>query len=82
MLLFPLKGFRLRSISFLYCRPNAYTIYCRPILEYTSMIWYPFSKVSKFRGLIDHIEIVQISFNRRLIIICVVYTNLLNTIKL
>ena len=38
---------------------NAYKIYCRPILEYASIIWSPFSKVSKFRSLIDQIERVQ-----------------------
>ena len=38
---------------------NAYNIYCRPILEYASIIWSPFSKVSKFRSLIDHIERMQ-----------------------
>ena len=35
---------------------NAYTIYCRPILEYASIIWSPFSKISKFHSLIDKIE--------------------------
>ena len=38
---------------------NAYNIYCKPILEYASIIWSPFSKVSKFRSLIDQIERVQ-----------------------
>ena len=38
---------------------NAYIIYCRPILEYASIIWSHFSKVSTFRSLIDHIEKVQ-----------------------
>ena len=54
---------------------NAYNIYCRPILEYASIIWSPFSKVSKFRSLIDQIEIVQRLFTRRLITRCVGYTN-------
>ena len=31
---------------------NAYNMYSRPILEYASIIWLPFSKVSKFRSLI------------------------------
>ena len=35
---------------------NAYTIYCRLILEYASIICSPFSKVSKFRNLIDQIR--------------------------
>ena len=43
---------------------NAYTIYCRPILGYASIIW---SQFSKFRSLIDQIEIVQRLFTRRLI---------------
>ena len=46
---------------------NAYTSYCRPILEYASIIWSPFSKVSKCRSLIDQIERVQRLFTRRLI---------------
>ena len=54
---------------------NAYKIYCRPILEYASIIWSPFSKVSKFRSLIDQIERVQRLFTRRLITRCVGYTN-------
>ena len=45
------------------------------ILEYASIIWSPFSKVSKFRSLIDQIERVQRLFTRRLITICVGYTN-------
>ena len=54
---------------------NAYKIYCRPILKYASIIWSPFSKVSKFRSLIDQIERVQRLFTRRLITRCVGYTN-------
>ena len=54
---------------------NAYNSYCRPILEYASIIWSPFSKVSKFRSLIDQIERVQRLFTRRLITRCVGYTN-------
>ena len=54
---------------------NAYTIYCRPILEYASIIWSPFSKISKFRNLIDQIERVQLLFTRRLITTCVGNTN-------
>ena len=57
---------------------NAYTIYCRPILEYASIIWSPFSKICKFRSLIDQIERVQRLFTRRLITRCVGYTNLSN----
>ena len=40
-----------------------------------SIIWSPFSKVSKFRSLIDQIERVQRLFTRRLITRCVGYTN-------
>ena len=54
---------------------NAYNIYCRLILEYSSIIWLPFSKVSKCRSLIDQIERVQILVTRRLITRCVGYTN-------
>ena len=54
---------------------NEYTFYCRPILEYASIIWSPFSKISKFRSLIDIIEIVQRLFIRRLITRCIEYTN-------
>ena len=54
---------------------NAYKIYCRPILEYASIIWSPFSKVSKFRSLIEQIERVHRLFTRRLITRCVGYTN-------
>ena len=50
---------------------NAYKMYCRPILEYASIIWSPFSKVSKFRSLIDQIERVQRLFTRQLITRCV-----------
>ena len=57
---------------------NAYTIYCRPILEYASIIWSPFSKVSKFCNLVDQIERVHILFTRRLITRCVGYINALN----
>ena len=53
----------------------AYKIYCRPILEYASIICSPFSKVSKFRSLIDQIERVQRLFTRILITRCVGYTN-------
>ena len=35
---------------------NVYTIYCKPILEYASIIWSPFSKVSKFRNLVDQLK--------------------------
>ena len=49
---------------------NAYKIYCRLILEYASIIWSPFSKVSKFGSLIEQIVRVQ-----RLITRCVGYTN-------
>ena len=31
-------------------------MYCRPILEYESIIWSPFSKVSQFRSLIDQCQ--------------------------
>ena len=54
---------------------NAYKMYCQPILEFASIIWSPFSKVSKFRSLIDQIKRVQRLFTRRLIIRCVGYTN-------
>ena len=54
---------------------NAYTIDCRSILEYASIIWKPFSNVSKFHSLIDHIERKQILFTSRLITRFVVYTN-------
>ena len=54
---------------------NACKIYCRPILEFASIIWSPFSKVSKFRSLIDQIDRVQRLFTRRLITKCVEYTN-------
>ena len=51
------------------------TIYCRSILEYTSIIWSPFSTVSKFVSLIDQIERVQRLVTRRLITRYVGYTN-------
>ena len=54
---------------------NAYKMYCIPIMEYASIIWSPFSKVSKFRCLIDQIERVHILFTRILITRCVGYTN-------
>ena len=54
---------------------NVYKIYCRPILEYASIIWSPFSKGCKLRSLIDQIERVQRLFTRRLITRCVEYTN-------
>ena len=43
---------------------KAYIIYFRPILEYASIIWIPFSEVSKFRSLIVQIERVQRLFTR------------------
>ena len=51
--------FRCITTKFPIALLNAYNIYCRPILEYASIIWSPFSKVSKFRSLIDQIERVQ-----------------------
>ena len=54
---------------------NAYKIDYRPILEYASIIWSPFSKVSKFHSLIDQIERVKRLFTRTLITRFVGYTN-------
>ena len=50
---------------------NAYKTYCRPILEYASIMLSPFLKFSKCRSLIYQIERVQRLFTRRLITRCV-----------
>ena len=54
---------------------NSYNLFPKRIIYICIHNWSPFSRVSKFRSLIDQIERVQQLFTRRLITRCVGYTN-------